>query len=149
MNCLLGRTPPDDKCKPEECELCGWNRTEDYYRKRDIRKNGLKEGADGVLRYQGRQTVKNLIGETDRCFLCGSRSNLERHHIFGGGYRKKSEEHGLVVTLCHFCHNEPPNGVHQNGARARELKAYAQKSAMEAFGWEVEDFIREFGKSYL
>ena len=85
-----------------------------------------------------------------RCFLCGKYGNdIERHHVFPGGLRKKSEKYGAVVDLCHACHNEPPNGVHHNRERANILKARAQRRIMLEQGWNKEDFIREFGKSYL
>ena len=83
------------------------------------------------------------------CFMCGSHRWLEWHHVFGGALRDKSDRLGLVVRLCHYCHNEPPNGVHQNRERRKKLQAYAQKKAMAAFDWSVEDFIREFYKNYL
>ena len=38
------------------------------------------------------------------CWLCGRNGSvdpLDKHHIFGGPYRKKSEKYGLVVYLCH------------------------------------------------
>lgn len=38
------------------------------------------------------------------CFLCGrngSQDPLDRHHCFKGSLRKKSEQYGLVVDLCH------------------------------------------------
>ena len=63
--------------------------------------------------------------------------------------RDKSDRLGLVVRLCHYCHNEPPNGVHQNRERRKKLQAFAQEKAMEEYGWSVEDFIREFYKNYL
>ena len=83
------------------------------------------------------------------CFLCGRREWIERHHIFGGAYRKKSERYGLVVDLCHYCHNEPPFGVHHSKDVMREMKQYGQKKAMLEQGWSVEEFIKEFGKSYI
>lgn len=70
-----------------------------------------------------------------RCFLCGRNDSgdpLERHHIFGGANRKKSEKYGLVVYLC-------GNRCHRNG----------QLKAMEEQRWTEADFRREFGKSYL
>ena len=63
--------------------------------------------------------------------------------------RERSEQYGLVVRLCHYCHNEPPNGVHQNREIRRKLQAYAQKKAMERYGWSVEEFIEKFRKNYL
>ena len=84
-----------------------------------------------------------------KCFICGSRHWLEWHHIFGGALRSKSERLGLKVRLCHYCHNEPPNGVHQNKEIRQKLQSFAQKKAMYYYGWSVEDFRREFYKNYI
>lgn len=86
---------------------------------------------------------------TGNCYLCGEYEVLERHHIFGGALRKKSERYGLVVHLCHRCHNEPPNGVHHNRETRRAMQVYGQLKAMREQGWTVEDFRREFYKNYL
>jgi cytochrome c553 len=83
------------------------------------------------------------------CEICGSTMWLERHHVYNAAYRKKSEKFGAVATLCHFCHNEPPNGVHHNAENMRQLKAKYQMQIMDKYGMSEEDFIREFGKSYL
>lgn len=84
-----------------------------------------------------------------QCYLCGKYGATEKHHIFPGPFRQKSEKYGLVVDLCHWCHNEPPDGVHQNRERALILKQRGQRKAMKENGWSVDDFIREFGKNYL
>lgn len=84
-----------------------------------------------------------------KCFLCGSYNWIEAHHIFGGPNRKKSDKLGLVVDLCHYCHNEPPNGVHHNRQAMLELRQYGQRKAMEEQGWTTEEFIRQFGRNYL
>ena len=81
--------------------------------------------------------------------MCGSHRWLEWHHVFGAALKKKSEKYKLMVRLCHYCHNEPPNGVHQNKERRRRLQAYAQKKAMDHYGWSREDFRMEFYKNYL
>lgn len=86
---------------------------------------------------------------TGRCFLCGACGPVERHHIFGGALRRKSERYGLVVTLCHSCHNEPPDGAHHNAGVMQLLHEYGQQKAMRENGWSVEDFRREFYKNYL
>ena len=83
------------------------------------------------------------------CFLCHRMAFTERHHIFGAACRSKSERYGLVVNLCHWCHNEPPKGVHHNKESALYVKQYGQRKAMQENGWSTEDFIREFGKNYL
>lgn len=87
------------------------------------------------------------------CFLCGRNGNgdpLDRHHVFGGGLRKKSERYGLVVDLCHHrCHQYGPEAAHQNAETRDELHRWAQKKAMKENGWTVDEFVRQFGKNYL
>lgn len=87
------------------------------------------------------------------CWLCGRNGNgdpLDKHHIFGGGNRKKSEQYGLYVLLCHSrCHENGPEAVHRNPATARRLHEYGQRRAMEEQGWTAEDFRLEFGRNYI
>ena len=90
-----------------------------------------------------------ITKEHNRCYMCGSYRWLEWHHIFGASNRKKSTKYGLVVPLCRWCHNEPPNGVHFNAVLNQKLKAKAQKIAMKHYGWTVEQFRDVFGKNYL
>lgn len=88
-----------------------------------------------------------------KCWLCGANGYadpLDRHHIFGGANRKKSEKMGLVVLLCHnSCHIFGKNAAHQNKHTMLLLHQYGQRKAMEEHNLTVEDFIREFGKNYL
>lgn len=83
------------------------------------------------------------------CYLCGRWSNLEEHHVYGASRRKKSTKYKAVVKLCHWCHNEEPDGVHHNKENRLKLQAKYQYKLMKENGWTVEDFIREFGKSYV
>ena len=83
-----------------------------------------------------------------RCYLCHRVCPTEEHHIFGGGMRKLSEHYGLKVHLCHWCHNEPPNGVHFNAKRNNELKAAAQSRAMYIYDWSEDQWRQTFRKSY-
>jgi hypothetical protein len=82
-----------------------------------------------------------------QCYICGSHSWLEEHHIFGGANRKLSEKYGLKVMLCHYCHNEPPNGVHHNKENMLKLHQKGQE-AFELF-YPEEDFMQIFGRNYL
>lgn len=94
--------------------------------------------------------AKSILQEdTNHCLLCGTTQWLEWHHVFGGSSRDTSEHYGLKVRLCHNCHNEYPNGVHQNKATRQALQAFAQNKAMEHYGWSVEDFRKIFHKSYI
>lgn len=87
------------------------------------------------------------------CWLCGKNGTgdpLDKHHIFGGAYRKKSEKLGLVVYLCHNeCHIFGKKAVHSCRETMDELHKYGQKMAMRKHGWTKEEFMLEFGKNYL
>ncbi|MBQ6929032.1 MAG: hypothetical protein IJN27_01830 [Oscillospiraceae bacterium] len=84
-----------------------------------------------------------------KCYLCGANTNLERHHVWGGARRPISEKYGAVVNLCHFCHNEPPYGVHHNAINRMCLQEQMQRELMAKYGWSIQDFIKIFGKNYI
>lgn len=85
--------------------------------------------------------------DMDHCMFTGN-APVERHHIFGGSNRKKCEKYGFIAPLRPDLH---PNGVFA-GKDAKSvdlvLKTKAQAYYEEHYG-SREDFIREFGKSYL
>ena len=87
------------------------------------------------------------------CWLCGKNGAdepLDRHHIFGGANRRKSEKLGLVVDLCHgSCHIFGERAAHRCRETAQALHEYGQRMAMERMGWSTADFVREFGRNYL
>ena len=93
--------------------------------------------------------ARSIISEEKRCYICGSVRWIEIHHVFGGCDRKTSDKYGLTVPLCHYCHNEPPNGVHFNKDIRRVLQAKVQKKAMKHYGWDLEAWRSLFGKNYL
>lgn len=88
-----------------------------------------------------------------RCFICGRNGNgdrLERHHIFGGANRWKSEKLGLVVWLCgERCHRLGAYSVHQNSEVMRYVRQYGQRKCMREQGWSVAQFRELFGANYL
>lgn len=88
----------------------------------------------------------SLLQSDNACFLCGRTSGkLDRHEIFGASNRAKSKRLGLWVLLCRDCHLS----AHGSRETASILKRAGQKAAMERFGWDTGQFIREFGKNYL
>jgi|GEM_PF-1409896 len=91
--------------------------------------------------------------EPTTCWLCGKNGMtdpLDKHHIFGNAYRKKSEKYGLTVPLCHKeCHQFGKYAVHQNAETMQRLHEYGQRKAMEEQGWTVREFVVEFGRNYL
>ena len=67
------------------------------------------------------------------------------------GYGAELDRNGYAPSIVQEdrCHQHGPNSVHQNAEANRALKVRGQRAAMEKYGWSKEDFIREFGKSYL
>lgn len=85
--------------------------------------------------------------DMEHCIYTGS-PYVERHHIFGGANKWRSEKYGFIAPLRPDLH---PNGVHA-GKDSRlidqALKKMAQTYYENHYGTR-EDFIKEFGKSYL
>lgn len=80
-----------------------------------------------------------------KCWICGAEAS-DRHHVFNGPMRKKSEEFGAVIPLCRVCHDR----IHNEDAKERlELKAEFQRQIMQNNGWDEDEFRKEFRKSYL
>lgn len=99
-------------------------------------------------------TMQSIIQQDrDTCYLCGrhrsSGNPLDEHHVYFGSLRKTSEKYGLKVYLCSVrCHNFGPDSVHMNAERCRMLQAEVQSTAMDHYGWSIEDFTRIFGRNY-
>ena len=69
-----------------------------------------------------------MLGTNEGCYVCGY-PVTEIHHIFGGANRKISDKYGFTVRLCHYHHNEPPDGAHFN--RDFDLAHFDFKNAKE------------------
>lgn len=91
-----------------------------------------------------------LQADLSTCFVTGS-TNVAIHHIFPGkGRRRKCERYGFLVALEPRYHNMSNYSVHAvpNAGLDLQLKQLAQKYFEEHYGTR-EEFIREFGRSYL
>lgn len=78
------------------------------------------------------------------CVICGS-PRIQWHHVFmGTANRRVSDRHGYVIPLCVEHHTE----IHRN----REMSLYWMRKAQTHYEHNKgtrEDFIREFGRSWL
>ncbi len=91
--------------------------------------------------------AESIIGEQDRCYLCGRRNGkLDRHEVFNASNRDKSKNLGLWVLLCSECHDRLH---HRDAEVAWKLKQDMQLKAMEYYNWDIKDFRKEIGKSYI
>lgn len=89
----------------------------------------------------------SVMGEMDRCALCGRRDRaLQRHECFHGAYREKSKNYGCWILICDLCHEK----IHHKGGGMDQLaKTMMQNKAMEFYGWGVDEFRDRFGKNYV
>lgn len=80
------------------------------------------------------------------CESCQAYGPLEIHHIYEGrGRRMKSDRYGAVIAICPRCHRH----LHDNPREMIPWKQTFQVRLMAENNWTVEDFIREFGRSYV
>lgn len=82
------------------------------------------------------------------CYLCGRYGYTEEHHIFEGPNRELSEEYGLKVYLCLYCHREGKQAAHKNADTADYLHRIGQQAFEERCG-SRERFRELFGRNYL
>ena len=90
----------------------------------------------------------SILSKSPTCLICG-RYRTARHEVFFGPYRDKSKRLGLWANLCPWCHQNGVTAVHTNREADLRLKKWAQKKAMEYYGWPEAQFVQEFGRSYL
>lgn len=93
--------------------------------------------------------MHSVLQDKKECYVCKATHNLHSHHIFyGTANRKKSEQYGLKVYLCGMHHNMSDAGVHFNKKLDLKLKQIAQMY-MLTHGMTLDDFIKEFGRSWM
>ena len=92
---------------------------------------------------------KSLLDNNKICFICGTIYGLHKHHIFGGANRKKSEKDGCWCYLCGHHHNLSNEGVHFNRVSDLKLKQICENAWIITYHKTEEDFIKEYGRSYL
>lgn len=80
------------------------------------------------------------------CEICQKWRELEKHHVYGAGKRMVSERYGAVVFICRECHDDLH---HHHPSQYLWLKKDWQRRLMTEHEWDVYDFIRVFGRSYL
>jgi 5-methylcytosine-specific restriction endonuclease McrA len=78
-----------------------------------------------------------------KCYVCGAPAT-DVHHVFNASNRKKSTQYGFVVNLCRHCHDD----LHFHSP---QKYVYIKQEYQRIFEQTHtrEQFIQEFGKSYL
>lgn len=78
------------------------------------------------------------------CFLCHQYCDTEKHHIFGGALRKKSEKYKLTVQLCPYCHRDNKEGVHNNREKMQALHEYGSVRLWKSMDGQSRTLSRIF-----
>jgi hypothetical protein len=83
------------------------------------------------------------------CIVCGS-PYVHQHHVFyGTANRQISDKYGYTVPLCYKHHNGD-EGVHKHPNEGLDLKLkQAFQAKYEDEQGTREQFIKEFGRSWL
>jgi len=90
---------------------------------------------------------KSILQQGDpRCFFCGGRIGLERHHVMAGANRKWSEQYGLWIWCCHEDHTGV-HGVQYDRQKNQSLKRLAQIAFEARHGHDK--WMEVFMKNYL
>ena len=95
--------------------------------------------------------MNSILQKKKECYICKTIYNLECHHcIYGIANRKLSERDGLKVWLC-VEHHRGSYGVHGNNGHDLDLKLKkkSQLAWQEYYNKTKEDFIKEYGRSYI
>lgn len=81
-----------------------------------------------------------------KCHICGKWGYLDKHHVFGGCYRDKSERYSMVAYICRDCHN----AIHFS-PKSKEMMETLRREYELKFKrlYPDLDFIETFGRDYL
>lgn len=94
--------------------------------------------------------MESIIQTKRECLVCGLTATLHRHHVFFGvSNRKKSEEDGCWVWLCHHHHNGSKDGVHFNMKLDKQIKRLSEEKWLNYYNKTIDDFIQRYGRNYL
>lgn len=89
--------------------------------------------------------------DLDTCIISGYKGFMvERHHVFAGARKKACEKYGFIAPLRWDLH---PNGAHATwNKETKEIDLFLKKECQKHYEENIgtrDDFIKEFGKSYL
>lgn len=83
----------------------------------------------------------------DLCIICGKPYAMTHEVFFGNPNARLSQEHGMVVRLCHTHHQDHKEGVHHNRLFDLSLKQQFQSKFEEEHGHDK--FVSIFKRSWL
>lgn len=92
--------------------------------------------------------MESILNNEKYCYVCGSRYNIQKHHIYGAGNRTTSENNGFWVYLCARHHVYTNYSVH--GDPDHKLDHELKKICQTVYEKDHSraDFIKLVGKNY-
>lgn len=100
---------------------------------------------------------KSIFGDLSRCCITGEKKkkigkgkwNVVPHHIFSGPYKSKSEEYGFILPLRIDWHTGYSYSIHEDDKLDKKYKRMCEEYYINILGKTKEEFVYEFGRSYL
>lgn len=110
-------------------------------------REALRQGKNRMKAIARDGHPESLLSAVKECYVTGSRTNLHRHHVYGGSRRSASEKWGCWVWLRADYHNMSNYGVHFDHQLDQRIKRECQEAFEALYGHEK--FMQVFGKNYL
>lgn len=85
-----------------------------------------------------------LQKELNACYFCNNKSQ-DWHELIKGTCRKKCIKWGLCVKVCRDCHRR----TEEDTEFYKDTRKMAQKKWQEYYNKTEDEFIKEFGRSWL
>lgn len=85
-----------------------------------------------------------LQDNLNKCFFCNNKS-IDWHELLKGRNRKKCIKWGLCIKICRGCHSK----TEEDSEFYQKTRIIAQKKWQGYYKKSKEEFIKEFGRSYL
>lgn len=127
-----------DKCKKEisfdTCKGCKYKEYKQY-KKLKLKSKKLAKAE--------RKRSSILQSDTEYCFVCNLKKDVDKDEAFGGSNRQTSIKWNLVYYLCRECHSRKDVD--------KELRQSLHDNARKIFidKYSEELFLKEFGKFYI
>lgn len=109
-------------------------KSKDYYTKCAYPKQAVKKKKREVV--TDRTYYKTFTACKGTCVLCGTKQNLELHHILGRG-KNLTNNANLCVMLCYNCHH---NVVHANLKKYRPILIKIARDIYKEYKTEIDTF---------
>ena len=90
---------------------------------------------------------ESIMQDEKECFITHSTYGLQKHHIYGGPFRTKSDKYGCWIWLRHDWHTGTSYAVHSNRKLMLLLRKECQKEFEKKYSHEF--FMKLFKKDYL